>query len=86
MIKANIYQIKVHFSEYLAKLELGESVVICRRNAPIAEMRPLAHHIAEPRPIGLAKGTFKVPPAFFEPLPDEITKTFYSGFLPDVKS
>jgi hypothetical protein len=28
------------------------------------------------RPIGLAKGTFQVPPTFFEPLPDEILDAF----------
>jgi hypothetical protein len=28
------------------------------------------------RPIGLAKGTFQVPPSFFEPLPEEILDTF----------
>jgi len=28
------------------------------------------------RPIGLAKGQFKVPPAFFEPLPDDLINTF----------
>jgi hypothetical protein len=28
------------------------------------------------RPIGLAKGTFQVPPSFFEPLPDEILDAF----------
>lgn len=28
------------------------------------------------RPIGLAKGEFKVPKAFFEPLPDELTQAF----------
>ena len=28
------------------------------------------------RPIGLAKGTFQVPPSFFESLPEEILDTF----------
>lgn len=28
------------------------------------------------RPIGLAKGTFQVPPSFFEPLPDDMLDAF----------
>jgi hypothetical protein len=28
------------------------------------------------RPIGLAKSQFKVPPAFFEPLPDDLINAF----------
>jgi hypothetical protein len=33
----------------------------------------------KPRPIGLAKGEFKVPATFFEPLPDDLIQAF-EGF------
>lgn len=33
----------------------------------------------KPRPIGLAKGLFKVPTTFFEPLPDDLILAF-EGF------
>jgi hypothetical protein len=33
----------------------------------------------KPRPIGLAKGLFEVPKAFFEPLPDDLIQAF-EGF------
>jgi antitoxin (DNA-binding transcriptional repressor) of toxin-antitoxin stability system len=69
MLMVNINDVKAHLSEYL---ERRETIVICRRNVPVAEIRMLAPVNNEPRPIGLAKGTFVVPPSFFEPLPDEL--------------
>ena len=76
MIKLNIHEAKTHLSRYLAKLAKGESIVLCNRNVPIAEIRPLPRPRTAKRPIGLAKGTFKVPRRFFEPLPDEELRLF----------
>ena len=76
MIQINIRQPKTHLSRYLKRVEAGETVVLCRRNQPVAEIRPLPQPAAEPRPFGLAKGAFSVPPSFFEPLPDEETAAF----------
>lgn len=76
MIKLNIHEAKTHLSEYLAKVEAGETVLLCRRNTPVAEIRALPQRLKEPRPIGLAKGTFRVPKSFFEPLPDEVLTAF----------
>lgn len=72
----NIHQAKTHFSAYLAKLKKGETIMICNRNIPIAEMRAIPQVSAKPRPIGLAKKEFKIPPAFFEELPPEILDYF----------
>jgi len=41
MIELNIQEAKTHLSEYLAKLKHGETIVLCKRNQPIAEIRPL---------------------------------------------
>lgn len=76
MIKLNIHQAKTHLSRYLAKLKAGETLVICKRNLPIAEVRALPQAGLRKRPIGLAKGKLKVPPSFFEPLPDDIIAAF----------
>jgi len=38
------------------------------RKQPVAEIRPLPGRRTTRRPIGLARGTFVVPPAFFETL------------------
>jgi antitoxin (DNA-binding transcriptional repressor) of toxin-antitoxin stability system len=76
MIKLNIHEAKTHLSKYLAKLKAGERILLCKRNQPIAEITLLPQVPARPRPIGLAKGTFVVPRAFFEALPEELLQSF----------
>ncbi len=76
MIKLNIHEAKTHLSRYLDRLAKGEKILLCKRNVPIAEIRPLPPERTGRRPIGLAKGTFEVPPSFFEPLPDDLTAAF----------
>ena len=75
MIRLNIHEAKTHLSRYLAKLEEGEVIVLCRRNVPIAEIRGISKPKGE-RPIGLAKGEFEVPDEFFASLPDEVIDDF----------
>ena len=76
MIRLNIHEAKTHLSRYLDRLREGETILLCKRNVPIAEIRPLPPERWEPRPLGLAKGRFDVPPEFFEPLPDEVLAEF----------
>ena len=52
MIKVNIAEAKSRLSQYLDSVERGETVIVCRRNVPIAEIRPLPWPPTEPRPIG----------------------------------
>ncbi len=75
MIRLNMHEAKTHLSRYVAKLKQGEVIVLCRRNVPVAEIRPLPPARRKPRPIGLAKG-FEVPASFFEPLPEEELEVF----------
>ena len=77
MIKINVHEAKTHLSRYLEKIARGESIVLCKRNTPIAEIRPIPLPRKQKRPIGLAKGSFKVPKKFFEPLPAEVLDAFY---------
>ena len=77
MIKLNVHEAKTHLSRYLERLARGEKILLCKRNIPIAEIRPLPRQRKTKRPIGLAKGKFKVPPAFFEPLPSELIDAFH---------
>lgn len=79
----NIHEAKAKLSEYLGAVEAGETVVICRRNVPIAEIVPIRQARKAPRPIGLAcDADYEIPESFFEPLPDELLKAF-NGELPD---
>ena len=77
MIRLNIHEAKTHLSRHLATLEEeGETILLCRRNVPVAEIRPLPTRRSEPRPIGLAAGTVEVRPEFFEPLPEDLLRAF----------
>ena len=76
MIKLNIHEAKTHLSRYLARLKPGDTIQICKRNTPIAELRALPVTPRKPRPIGLAKGMITIHPGFFDPLPDDIIAAF----------
>ncbi len=84
MISINTHEAKAKLSEYLAAVEAGEVVQICRRNVPIAQLVPLPKPSMEPRPVGLGpcEEGYEIPASFFEPLPDELLKAF-NGELPD---
>ena len=68
MNRINIAEARARLSHYLARVEGGETFVVCRRGAPIAEIRPLPKRRREPRPVGIDRG-MQVPASFFEPLP-----------------
>ena len=76
MIKLNIHEAKTHLSKYLQRLSKGETIILCKRNIPIAEIRPIQTQKKSKRPIGLAKGLFQIPPEFYEPLSPEIAASF----------
>jgi antitoxin (DNA-binding transcriptional repressor) of toxin-antitoxin stability system len=76
MIRLNVHEAKTHLSKYLRRLEKGETIVLCRRNVPIAEIRPLPPPPARRRPIGLARGEVRLGPEFFQPLPAELLDAF----------
>jgi antitoxin (DNA-binding transcriptional repressor) of toxin-antitoxin stability system len=79
MLKVNVAEAKAKLSQYLTSVAEGETVVICNRNVPVAELRAIPQAAKKPRPVGLAKGKFRVPPRFFEPLPDDIVAAFHGG-------
>ena len=79
MIRINIHEAKVNLSKYLKKIAKGEVVVLCKRNVPVAELRPITPAPEHQRPIGFMKGAFSVPPSFFEPLPGDLLDAFEGG-------
>lgn len=81
MIAINVQEAKTHLSHYLDEVAKGESFILCKRNKPIAEIRPVVSRVATKRPIGLAKGTFTIPASFFDELPEE-TIALFSDMTP----
>ena len=75
MIKVNVAEAKARLSSCLDRVQQGETVIICRRNVPIAELRPIPQSRAAQRPLGIDRG-MEIPDSFFEPLPDDLIDSF----------
>ncbi|HMB79289.1 MAG TPA: type II toxin-antitoxin system prevent-host-death family antitoxin [Vicinamibacterales bacterium] len=85
MIVINIHEAKAKLSEYLDAVANGETVVICKRNRPVAELRAVEQKRTKPRPIGGTKGIV-IPPSFFDPMPAAWLDEFYNGpIFPETK-
>ncbi len=79
MITMNINEANAHLSEALKNVVKGETIVLCKRNKPVAEIRPIVSMPTKKRPIGLAAKEypdFNIDKHFFEPLPDELLDAF----------
>ena len=76
MIRLNIHEAKTHLSRYLERLARGETILLCKRNEPIAEIRGLPAARRSKRPVGLAKGEFEIPATFDDPLPEDFARRF----------
>lgn len=79
MIMVNIHQAKARLSEFIDAVERGEQVWICKRNQPVAELRPVPGKRTKPRPLSPGPHVFDVPPTFFEPMSDEWLDEVESG-------
>ena len=66
MIQININEAKSRLSKYARLVKSGETVILCDRNKPFAEIRPLDRRGSTPRVFGMSKGMFKLGPEFFE--------------------
>lgn len=61
MILININNLNSTLSKHTKILKAVETVVMCKRNKPIVEMKGNAPHV-----FGLSKGMFRLGPEFFE--------------------
>ncbi|HSB61852.1 MAG TPA: type II toxin-antitoxin system prevent-host-death family antitoxin [Vicinamibacteria bacterium] len=75
MKKVNIHEAKARLSDLVDRVAEGETVIVCRRNVPVAELRPLPQARRRRRPVGLVPG-LEVPTSFFEPLPEDLVAGF----------
>lgn len=79
MTKINVHEAKTHFSRYLKRAAKGETIVVCMRNVPFAQIAPLPDAPKPRRAIGLDKGKFTVPDDIMDPLPDWLIDEFENG-------
>ena len=78
MAKVNIREFKAHLSAFVERVERGETITVAKRNVPVAELRPIARRSAR-RILGKRVPGLRVPPDFFEPLPDDVIAAFGGG-------
>jgi prevent-host-death family protein len=78
MLMINIHDAKAHLSEYLKRLEQEGEIVLCKRNQPVAVIRPLPSPRSR-RAIGLERDRLKVPNGFFEALPEDLIRLYEGG-------
>jgi antitoxin (DNA-binding transcriptional repressor) of toxin-antitoxin stability system len=72
MIMVNIADAKAKLSEYIEAVSNGESVVICRHNRPVAELRRIEPARIAPRDLTpMFPGETFMTDAFFEPMSEE---------------
>lgn len=79
MIQINLSAVKTHLSKYARLVKQGETVVLCERNIPFAEIRPMRTP-QNRRKFGLAKGLISIGPEFFE-VDAEIERDFNDGSI-----
>lgn len=75
MKAVNIQAAKAHLSRYVDDVENGETILLCRHNKPIAEIRPIDGGASGTPEFGIYDG-FGVSESFFEPLPDDMLGAF----------
>jgi prevent-host-death family protein len=76
MESVNIHQAKTNLSRLLARVELGEEIVISNRGVPVARLVPFQKPEKRLASLGLDKGRFVVPEDFNDPLPEEMLAAF----------
>ena len=76
MVRVSVEDIQQDFAAYLQRVEDGETVIIERAGAPVAEVTPVVPAGGVLRPFGLCAGEFTVPDDFDAPLPEDILKAF----------
>jgi prevent-host-death family protein len=65
-----VHEAKTNLSRLLRKATQGEEVIIARGSKPVARLVPIGEVAGRRRP-GSLKGTLRIHPDFFEPLPED---------------
>ena len=79
MIKLNLHQVKIQLSKYIEMVEAGETIVVCKRNVPVAEIRAIGSKERQAPILGSAAGKTRVHAAGLEPMPPEELRLLESG-------
>jgi prevent-host-death family protein len=75
-MEVNIHEAKTHLSRLLERVALGEEIIIAKAGKPVAKLVRLDDQ-SKRRVLGSAKGEFRVPDDFNDPLPKDIEDLFW---------
>jgi prevent-host-death family protein len=75
-MEVNIHEAKTHLSKLLARVSLGEEVIIAKAGKPVAKLVSVGEK-PKTRVLDSAKGEFSVPDDFNDPLPKELEDLFW---------
>lgn len=79
MTTININEAKTHLSRYAKRVKAGETIILCDRNKPFAEIRPIPKtKPSRARELGQMKGSVNFAPDFFD-ADNEIEEQFLGG-------
>ena len=82
MIKANINEVKAHFSSYVRRARAGETVIVCERNIPVAELRQIETDKHKKEVVlGSMKGMIWVADDAFDPMTEGELAEWYDAPL-----
>jgi antitoxin (DNA-binding transcriptional repressor) of toxin-antitoxin stability system len=76
MIHVTTAEAHADLPKYLAEVAAGNIVVVMDHDRPVAEIRPVPQPASQARPIGWLKGKWSLPDSFFDPLPDDVLRSF----------
>lgn len=76
MKRVNVADAKAHFSAYLREVKNGETLVICERNVPIAEVRAVGSQAKPERVLGRYDGVVQFDDSVFAPMTNEEVAEF----------
>jgi prevent-host-death family protein len=76
MTIVNIHAAKTHLSRLLEEAAAGAEIIIAKSGKPIARLAPLTDAPRRKRTLGLLAGQAVIPPAFDEPLPEDMLAAF----------
>ncbi len=72
MTKLNIHEAKTHLSKYVARVQEGETIILCKNDIPVAQITPLPKKKRPKRKLfGLGKDKVINMDHFFDPLTEE---------------
>jgi antitoxin (DNA-binding transcriptional repressor) of toxin-antitoxin stability system len=68
----NLNEVKAQFSKYIELVEGGDTVVVCKRNVPVAEIRPITQKEKKVPELGWGKSMKGVAAGFKDLTEDEL--------------